>query len=321
MSRKLNIEDFIGVQYGYLTILSEHITSEITTKRLVNCKCVCGKETVKEFASLRRGMTKSCGCLVKEVHTKVGFTRRKLKINEGDKFGNLTVIKELDSIPRKVLCKCVCGVEKEFNLSNLLGGNTNSCGCLRHINSKEIGLKNRTVSLNPGEKFGRLTVIREVEGIIFGKNKKQRVQRQFECRCDCGNITVVQIRNLRGGKTKSCGCYSKDRKIEVSTKHNMHRTSEYKTWLGMKQRCYNKNTTRYDYYGGRGITVCKRWLESFENFYEDMGPKPGPDYSIDRIDNDLLIDGYSKGNCRWATKFEQVQNRRIMKKSPSPGKN
>ena len=78
----------------------------------------------------------------------------------------------------------------------------------------------------------------------------------------------------------------------------------------MKQRCYNPKITHWDSYGGRGIKVCDRWLESFENFYEDMGPKPSPTHSIDRIDNYKLVDGYSKDNCRWATKREQSLNKR-----------
>lgn len=79
----------------------------------------------------------------------------------------------------------------------------------------------------------------------------------------------------------------------------------YASWASMKTRCYNKNSNSYKYYGAKGITVCDRWLHSFENFMADMGPKPGPSYSIDRIDGS---GNYEPGNCRWATKLEQQNN-------------
>jgi hypothetical protein len=87
----------------------------------------------------------------------------------------------------------------------------------------------------------------------------------------------------------------------------MHNTSEYKSWAAMIQRCTNTNNDRYIRYGGRGITVCDRWLNSFEAFYEDMGSKPGPDYSIERRENN---GNYEKNNCYWATKEEQANNKR-----------
>lgn len=96
--------------------------------------------------------------------------------------------------------------------------------------------------------------------------------------------------------------------------HGMTKTRIYKTWTSMKNRCYNKNDYRYPRYGGRGIYVCERWLNSFTNFYEDMGDKPDQNLSLDRIDNDK---GYSPENCRWATKIEQATNRQIVKDNPT----
>jgi len=90
------------------------------------------------------------------------------------------------------------------------------------------------------------------------------------------------------------------------TTHGMHKTPEYRSWGNMKNRCFNPNEKRYSDYGGRGITVCDRWKNSFENFLADMGLKPTPKHSLDRIDND---GDYQKDNCKWSTHVEQQNNR------------
>lgn len=101
---------------------------------------------------------------------------------------------------------------------------------------------------------------------------------------------------------------------QVKEFHGKRDSAEYNNWSAMKSRCYNKNFTHYSYYGGRGIKVCDRWLHSFNNFLEDMGEKPGKNYTIDRIDNDS---DYSPDNCRWATKKEQSRNSRLRKDNTS----
>ena len=156
-----------------------------------------------------------------------------------------------------------------------------------------------------GQKFGRLTVenenpIRSLDGQI-----------RWNCSCDCGNRTTVVGNCLTNGKTRSCGCYKRDKTREMgrlNTTHGMSYTTEYKIWNGMIQRCTSPNTTGYSDYGGRGITVCDRWLNSFEAFYEDMGPRPSLDYSIERREND---GNYEKNNCYWATREEQQNNTRV----------
>lgn len=96
--------------------------------------------------------------------------------------------------------------------------------------------------------------------------------------------------------------------VVLAEQHGMSRTPEYRTWVGMIQRCTNENGPNYRHYGGRGITVCEKWTNSFMAFLEDMGKRPSPEMSLDRINNDL---GYSKENCKWATKLEQSRNTRV----------
>jgi hypothetical protein len=149
-----------------------------------------------------------------------------------------------------------------------------------------------------GQKFGRLTVIER----LFERRNHDYRSALWLCRCDCGNEVRTYAGYLKSGNTKSCGCLHK----EAVTKHGFRHLPEYNIWRGMLDRCYNTETAAYPRYGGRGITMCDEWKESFEAFYRDMGTRPSEDYSIDRKDNDK---GYSKENCRWATSEEQMRNR------------
>lgn len=169
-------------------------------------------------------------------------------------------------------------------------------------------MANKLVQINVGDRYGFLTIVKEIEPKYDKRNKIVRI---FTCNCDCGRSIDVRLYSLRQGKTKSCGCYAlkvqKENIIKRNTTHNLSKTSIYNTWRSMKHRCTNSNNKYYSYYGGRGIKVCDRWLNSFQNFYEDMGPKPTPLHSIDRIN---VNGNYEPSNCRWATPSEQQKNKR-----------
>jgi hypothetical protein len=151
-----------------------------------------------------------------------------------------------------------------------------------------------------GKRFNRLLVIDFYKG---------KYQTELLCKCDCGNIrhfTPHQLNNT----VKSCGCYIKEKTTKRNLIHGQNKrgqmSKEYKAWSQMKDRCYNDKYYLYHRYGGRGIKVCDRWLNSFENFFEDMGKSPSQKHSLDRFPNN---DGdYKKDNCRWASSKEQGRN-------------
>jgi hypothetical protein len=157
-----------------------------------------------------------------------------------------------------------------------------------------------------GQKFGLLTV-----------EKLDRIDKyaMWRCVCDCGKTTETRTSSLKNGHTKSCGCLALlSGKESYHYKHGKSHLDYHKVWVSMKLRCLNRNHHAFSSYGGRGITVCDRWLDSYDSFIRDMGPRPSHKHSIDRID---VNGNYEPSNCRWATATDQVRNRRILKSNKS----
>jgi len=153
-----------------------------------------------------------------------------------------------------------------------------------------------------GQRFGRLMVLARAPNI------KTRVV--FHCECDCGNKTIVDGYSLRSGLSKSCRCLAKERASDRNKRHSAcagyGKTPEYVVWSNMIQRCRDPNSTSYERYGARGITVCNRW-NIFENFLVDMGEKPGSEFSIER---EINSGNYEPDNCIWADRSRQARNKR-----------
>lgn len=194
-------------------------------------------------------------------------------------------------------CQCSCGQSAIVLTGSLTSGKSTSCGCLRRETIASL-----VVDLT-GQTFGRLTVLHRVEN-------DKRDKTRWMCRCECGTEIVRTARLMRKGESLSCGCLQRETNVSAPTRHGAAKvgriTREYIVWQNMLARCENKGATAFESYGGRGITVCERWHD-FAMFSADMGLKPSPSHSLDRIDNS---GNYEPSNCRWATSHEQARNKR-----------
>lgn len=226
----------------------------------------------------------------------------------GQRFGRLTVIERAESKitpngSRKAMwkCRCDCGNIVTVKGASLKTGNTKSCGCLNLEKISERSLADLT-----GQKFGRLTVLERSENSKTGKAK-------WLCKCDCGNEVSVMSTSLISGRTKSCGCFHRETSAKNNYRHGLRNKRLYGVWQGMIARCYNKNNSVYENYGGRGISVCKEWRNDFQSFYDwsmangyDENAERGK-YTLDRINT---RGNYEPDNCRWITIAKQQLNKR-----------
>jgi hypothetical protein len=208
-------------------------------------------------------------------------------------FGHLTVLGPAPRIKGRLAwyCRCKCGNEKVVKDDLLKSGSTRSCGCL----------KGGVIDLT-GRVFTYITVL--------SRAPKQGHSAHWNCRCKCGKELVVRGQELRNGNVKSCGCYSHSlmvlNNIRKGVTHGDKKHPLYAIWWGMIRRCEYPGAPNYRLYGARGIRVCDAW-KNMSRFIEDLGERPGKEYTLDRID----VNGhYEPGNVRWATASQQARNRR-----------
>jgi hypothetical protein len=291
----------IGARFSRLVVTSNYWSDKFHIKR-VRCICDCGTETEASCQQLVKEIKRSCGCLRRETGRKLSAMAvengNAIPVNAGSRFGKLSVLTGEwigSGARRKVRCACDCGTEKDVAIADLRAGKTTSCGCYRRE------WQEHRYPLPIGQKFGKLTVLRSAG--------HQGRGRMVDAQCDCGNVTVANIDNIRNSHTTSCGC----QKVLSGMSRAKHghsrqgaRSRTYQIYRDMRTRCENPNYAEFHLYGGRGITVCERWRQGFESFLADMGESP----SGMTLERERVNEGYGPGNCKWATDEEQANNKR-----------
>lgn len=310
-----NYSKRIGTVNGDFKITD--ITYNGFENREIELTCLkCGKVIHKDFVNGKNKwseLIKNCDCNTDNTEK---FQKIKKAIRNDDdsfmgkKYGTWTVVDFVRSQHKNKsgssinwICKCEeCGNEKKIVPSTLKNGK-NICSCQKPFEE----IKNKRDD-HIGKKYNRLTII------DFNYKKSGTTKKVYAvCQCDCGKTKEIQFQFVIDGTVKSCGCYAKELREKQKEEYSKTKSPLYKTWNGMKQRCFNENNPGYCNYGGRGITVCSEWLgeggfENFEQWSIRNGYRPNNGLSLDRID----VDGnYEPDNCRWASIWVQSLNKRV----------
>lgn len=299
---RINYEEFIGKKFNKLTVLGFFKKPTPTEKRpsqkipYFKCECECGNIKDIPARGILKGETKSCGCFKKDVDKK--------HLNMvGKKFNKLTVLEAYKKpYPEKnnpntkrcfFKCRCECGNIKEIMANSVIRNKVKSCGCLnKEIDKKFID--------SIGVKFNKLT-IREIYRKEINKGNKIKTVVFAKCECECGEFKELRAITVISGSIKSCGCLSGEN-------HGETRTRLHRIWGLMKDRCLNENNKNYNRYGGRGISICTEWENSYLSFKEwAINNGYNDELTLDRID---FNGNYEPSNCRWVTIIEQQNNKR-----------
>lgn len=314
MISPLKIEDLIGTSYGRFTILEEgirYIEPNGKSQRVMICECLCGTIKSVKLKELRRGGIKSCGCLALE---------QKVDVVKNNVYNDWTVLLEVspyvtkDGKSRKVLARCICGLEKELPLNSLRTGGSKSCGCTADRTwskdkkvSQESKIKPFNLQRVNNKTIGHWTILEEISA---KRNEKLEIVRTVKAQCKCGYIKETNLGNIY--TSKQCfKCSKEEIKSKISKEERTLKKRLQSVYSSIKSRCNNPNSKSYKNYGARGIKVDISF-DSFSKFFKwmiDSGYTFDCKLEIDRKNGD---GNYSVDNCRLVSKEENLLNMKLI---------